>query len=239
MDKKRVINVFDSNRKLPRKKRPTDCVEYYASKAGFGYSAGKRENRKEIFPIFEDNKPKSLIKSKNKKSSQQRRKQWQQLKDYWNKYDCSMTVYYYDYNPLTEKAIKLDCNQSYQDLDLDVNSMSSGSLKRVKAKPTNITAYNKGIEHFFVNKLGLEVLDTLRKPKSIIDVPEEELITVDVLKEFKKITLMSPLSKGIISNIECSDKGKLVIENVVEPCKIALYTVDIMAGSRYTGKNIR
>ena len=33
------------------------------------------------------------------------RKQWEQLKDYWNKYDCSMTVYYYDYNPLTEKAI--------------------------------------------------------------------------------------------------------------------------------------
>ena len=114
-------------------------------------------------------------------------KQWEQLKDYWNKYDCSMTVYYYDYNPLTEKAIKLDCNQSYQDLDLDVNSMSSGSLKRVKAKPTNITVFNKGIEHFFVNKLGLEVLDTLRKPKSIINIPEEELITVDVLEEFGKM----------------------------------------------------
>ena len=115
------------------------------------------------------------------------RKQWEQLKDYWNKYDCSMTVYYYDYNPLTEKAIKLDCNQSYQDLDLDVNSMSSGSLKRVKAKPTNITVFNKGIEHFFVNKLGLEVLDTLRKPKSIINIPEEELIIVDVLEEFGKM----------------------------------------------------
>ncbi len=57
------------------------------------------------------------------------------------------------------------------------------------------------------------------------------------LKEFKKITLMSPLSKGIISNIECADKGNLVIENIDEPCKIALYTVDIMAGSRYTGKS--
>ena len=114
-------------------------------------------------------------------------KQWEQLKNYWNKYDCSMTVYYYDYNPLTEKAIKLDCNQSYQDLDLDVNSMSSSSLKRVKAKPTNITVYNKGIEHFFVNKLGLEVLDTLRKPKSKINVPEDQLITVDVLSEFGRM----------------------------------------------------
>lgn len=114
-------------------------------------------------------------------------KQWKQLKDYWNKYDCSMTVYYYDYNPLTEKVIKLDCNQSYQDLDLDVNSMSSGSLKRVKAKPTNITVYNKGIEHFFVNKLGLEVLNTLRKPKATVSVPEEKLIDVDVLEEFGRM----------------------------------------------------
>lgn len=114
-------------------------------------------------------------------------KQWQQLKDYWNKYDCSMTVYYYDYNPLTEKAIKLDCNQSYQDLDLDVNSMSSGSLKRVKAKPTNITAYNKGIDYFFVRKLGPEVLETLRKPKSSIDISEENLIEVNVLEEFNDL----------------------------------------------------
>lgn len=114
-------------------------------------------------------------------------KQWKQLKDYWNKYDCSMTVYYYDYNPLTEKVIKLDCNQSYQDLDLDVNSMSSGSLKRVKAKPTNITVYNKGIEHFFVNKLGLEVLNTLRKPKATVSVPEEKLIEVEVLEEFGRM----------------------------------------------------
>ena len=114
-------------------------------------------------------------------------KQWKQLKDYWNKYDCSMTVYYYDYNPLTEKVIKLDCNQSYQDLDLDVNSMSSGSLRRIKSKPTNITVYNKGIENFFVNKLGLEVLNNLRKPKATINIPEENLIEVDVLKEFGRM----------------------------------------------------
>lgn len=112
------------------------------------------------------------------------KQQWEQLKDYWNKYDCSMTVYYYDYNPLTEKAIKLDCNQSYQDLDLDVNSMSSRSLKRVKAKPTNITVYNKGIDYFFVRKLGPEVLETLRKPKSMIDIPTGEIVNVNVLEEF-------------------------------------------------------
>jgi len=123
------------------------------------------------------------------------RKQWEQLKDYWNKYDCSMTVYYYDYNPLTEKAIKLDCNQSYQDLDLDVNSMSSGSLKRVKAKPTNITVYNKAIDYFFVRKLGPEVLETLRKPKSTIDIPDGELLEVDVLEEFSDMENIEQFNK--------------------------------------------
>ena len=122
-------------------------------------------------------------------------KQWEQLKEYWNKYDCSMTVYYYDYNPLTEKAIKLDCNQSYEDLDLDVNSMSSGSLKRVKSKPTNITVYNKGIDYFFVRKLGPEVLETLRKPKSSINVPEEQLIEVDFLNEFSDMENIEQFNK--------------------------------------------
>ena len=40
-------------------------------------------------------------------------KQWEQLKNYWNKYDCSMTVYYYDYNPLTVKSsIKEYCKKN-------------------------------------------------------------------------------------------------------------------------------
>ena len=56
------------------------------------------------------------------------------------------------------------------------------------------------------------------------------------LKEFKKIALISPLAKGILNNVECSDTGKLTVEGVTEPCKIAFYTVDILAGRRYTGK---
>ena len=56
------------------------------------------------------------------------------------------------------------------------------------------------------------------------------------LKEFKKIALISPLAKGILNNVECSDTGKLTVEGVMEPCKIAFYTVDILAGRRYTGK---
>ena len=56
------------------------------------------------------------------------------------------------------------------------------------------------------------------------------------LKEFKKITLLTPLAKGIVHNIECSDEGKLTVDAELEPCKIALYTVDIIAGGKHTGK---
>ena len=56
------------------------------------------------------------------------------------------------------------------------------------------------------------------------------------LKEFKKITLISPLAKGIISNIECADTGKIRVDGETDPCKIAFYTVDIYAGNKRTGK---
>lgn len=108
---------------------------------------------------------------------------WQNLKRYKDQYDCYMTVFYYDYNPLTHKVIKLDCNQSYQDLDLDVNSLSKGSLQRIKAKPTNVTAYNKGINEFFKIKLGVNVKERVFSNS----ISEKDLIIVDVLSEFKEL----------------------------------------------------
>jgi len=80
-------------------------------------------------------------------------KEWKNLKEYKDKYDCNMYVFYYDNNPLTEKVIKLECNQNYKDLDLDVNSMNDGSLIILKSKPKNITQYGKDIYYFFDNKI--------------------------------------------------------------------------------------
>ena len=57
------------------------------------------------------------------------------------------------------------------------------------------------------------------------------------LKEFKKITLISPLAKGVLYNQGCADKGKLSVDGEIEPCKIAFYTVDILAGRKYTGRS--
>lgn len=119
--------------------------------------------------------------------------QWQKLKDFKDKYDCSMTVYYYDYNPLTDKVIKLDCNQSYQDLKLDVNSMANGSFKRIKAKPKNITAYNKGINYFFAQNLGITIQEEINPVKKIYD--KTEFIQVDVLKEFSHLKNIKEFDK--------------------------------------------
>lgn len=79
-------------------------------------------------------------------------KEWRNLKEYKDKYDCNMTVFYYN-NSFIDKAIKLECNQNYEELDLDVNSMFDGSLIRLKSKPKNITAYKDDIEYFFNNKI--------------------------------------------------------------------------------------
>lgn len=79
-------------------------------------------------------------------------KEWLNLKEYKDKYDCNMTVFYYN-NSFTDKAIKLECNQNYEDLDLDVGSMWDGSLIRLMKRPKNITAYKNDIEYFFNEKI--------------------------------------------------------------------------------------
>lgn len=88
-------------------------------------------------------------------------KEWLNLKEYKDKYDCNITVFYYN-NSFTDKAIKLECNQNYDDLDLDVGSMWDGSLIRLMKKPKNITAYQKNIEFFFAEKIKINQDDLVK-----------------------------------------------------------------------------
>lgn len=107
--------------------------------------------------------------------------QWQALKEYKEKYDCSMTVFYYDYNPFGDKVIKLDCNQSLSDLNLDINSQSKLSFKRIKSKPTNISPYNQGINYFLETNLGIKLKE---ENNNIQKINKKDFIIVDVLSEF-------------------------------------------------------
>ena len=50
------------------------------------------------------------------------------------------------------------------------------------------------------------------------------------LKEFKNISLLSPLAKGIIFNAECADHGTIRADS--EKCTIALYIISVYAGRR-------
>lgn len=50
------------------------------------------------------------------------------------------------------------------------------------------------------------------------------------IKEFKKLSLLSPLSKGITFNIGCSDYGSITSD--CENCTIALYLITLYAGRR-------
>ena len=55
-------------------------------------------------------------------------------------------------------------------------------------------------------------------------------------KDFKpfanKITLTSPLLKGIFSDIECYEEGKIRLAEEVEPCEITFYIAALYAGKR-------
>ncbi len=77
---------------------------------------------------------------------------WKNIKEYKEKYDCNMEIFYRDTN-IINKFIKLECNQSYEELDLDVNSMSEGSLIRLLSKPKNIYKYKKSVEEFDLENL--------------------------------------------------------------------------------------
>ncbi len=61
-------------------------------------------------------------------------------------------------------------------------------------------------------------------------------------KNFKpasgRVTLSSPIGRGVIEQIECSDNGVLTIDGQVPPCKIGFYTVNVgnMTYTTFTGK---
>lgn len=89
-------------------------------------------------------------------------KAWTNLKEYKEKYDCNIEVFYRLSN-FINKFIKLECNQSYQDLDLDVNSASESSLIRMSRKPKDIKKYNQPIEEFF----GRYIKSKVDKPREL------------------------------------------------------------------------
>lgn len=66
-------------------------------------------------------------------------KQWNNLKEYQEKYpESKITVYNKKYGSIVDKVICLEVAQNYNDLDLDCNSLFDGSLRRLNRKPADL-----------------------------------------------------------------------------------------------------
>lgn len=110
-------------------------------------------------------------------------KQWEALKNYKEKYECDMSLFYYDYMPNGDKIIKINCNQSHDEFTLDIDLNSSDNFKKLKCKPTNCTQYNKGIYYFFEKYLGIKEED-IKEVSKRNNYNTKEFLPVDVLDEF-------------------------------------------------------
>lgn len=94
------------------------------------------------------------------------KKVWTRLKEYREKYNCNMSVFYKATNFIS-KYIKLECNQSYQDLDLDVNSISDEGLRHLSYKPKDICQYKYSIEYFFERNIGGIMMENIINESNI------------------------------------------------------------------------
>lgn len=76
-------------------------------------------------------------------------KQWNNLNEYLSKYPESKAEVYKKFTgDMFAKFIRLECEQNYNELDLDCNSMSRGSIRHLNHKPSNIEKCNMSVEWF-------------------------------------------------------------------------------------------
>lgn len=65
-------------------------------------------------------------------------KAWENLMEYIKKYPESKITVYNSETSLYHKFFCLECNQNYDDLDIDCNSSFDGSLIHLNRKPSNL-----------------------------------------------------------------------------------------------------
>lgn len=65
-------------------------------------------------------------------------KAWNNLKEYLQKYPESKITVFNSETNLFHKFFCLECEQNYQELDIDCNSLFSGSLIHLDRKPSSL-----------------------------------------------------------------------------------------------------
>lgn len=164
------------------------------------------------------------------------KKVWIRLKEYKKMYDCNMNVFYKDGNCIS-KYIKLECNQSYQNLDLDVNSISDEGLRHLSCKPKDIYQYHYPIEKFFNRNIGGFFMGTIINENNIdeyrdnIESNYQDSIKLTLLNiietahpnllENNQITesMLDEISNKIAEDEEFNDYVDSLIHNEIEQYK--------------------
>jgi len=80
--------------------------------------------------------------------SENEKKQWNNLIEYVKNNESEIIVYNKNTGDIYSKVIKLICIESYNDMDLDVNSNFDGSIRHLNSKPKNIEICRKQLDYF-------------------------------------------------------------------------------------------
>ncbi|MCI9016132.1 MAG: hypothetical protein HFJ53_03065 [Clostridia bacterium] len=164
-------------------------------------------------------------------------KVWIRLKEFKEKYNCNMEVFYKETN-LVIKYIKLECNQSYQDLDLDVNSITDEGLWHLSRKPNDIYKYKYPIEYFFKEYINGEcIIENIINEENIDEYRENinssyqdsiKLTLLNILEvahptllQSNQITesMLDEISNKIAEDEEFNDYVDSLIHNEIEQYK--------------------
>jgi hypothetical protein len=84
-----------------------------------------------------------------KLSTKSEQKQWNSLKEYLNNYPGSkIIVFNKNTGDAFAKIVRLECDQTYKELDLDCNSCYDTSIKHLSSKPADIEVCKMQLDYF-------------------------------------------------------------------------------------------
>jgi hypothetical protein len=77
------------------------------------------------------------------------RKQWENLSKYLEQHQGSnATVYIKNTGDIYARIIKLECEQSYNDIEIDCNSCFDGSIRYLNSRPNNIEISKLQLDYY-------------------------------------------------------------------------------------------
>lgn len=106
---------------------------------------------------------------------------WAQLKWYVENHSCEVKIYLKVYGDFAYVA-RLKCNQCYNDLDLEVNSLLSLSMIRYDRKPKGLVESRNPLDHYvkkYVTKDVEESEEVKELIELLIDIKEDRQQAID------------------------------------------------------------